>query len=151
MQKNPFTALGVSENVTQNELFDAYKELRYIHSKKRFEPGAAAEATEKLEEIEVAYAEATDILRSRFQVSNYGDSISGAEDVIEDNEYAEDKGELSQNMTEGSRSYKNSGKHKRSYKNSTQKGKDKGCVPLLCGAECCCECLCEGACESLSC
>lgn len=150
MTKNPFTTLGVNENVTQNELFEAYKELRYIHSKKRFEQGAEAEAAEKLEEIEVAYAEATDILRSRFAISNYYDALPKAESIENKEDEQEDE-EYSPNTTDGSRSYKDSDQNNRSYKTSTLKGKDKGCVPLLCGAECCCECLCEGACESLSC
>lgn len=152
MPKNPFTTLEVSENVTQNELFDAYRELRNEYSKKRFELGdAGAEACAKLEEIEAAYAEATDILRSRFEMSEYGDSLSGAEDTIEDNEYAEAKEALCQEMPDGSRSYKNSGKRKRSYQTATPEGKAGGCTPCgFCAAECCCECLCESCCESFS-
>ncbi len=151
MPKNPFTTLGVSEKVTQNELFDAYRELRYIYGKKRFEQGdAGAEASAKLEEIEAAYAGATDILRSHFDMSDRDDNLLRAEQSIEKDENAEVEEALPQNMTDR-RSYKNNGKHDRSYKNSSPKGKDRNCLPLVCGAECCCECLCEGACESFSC
>lgn len=86
MPKNPFITLGVSENVTQNELFEAYKDLRDKYSKKRFEPGeAGTEACVMLEEIEAAYTEATEILRSRFEISSFGDSLSRVEDAIKEN------------------------------------------------------------------
>jgi hypothetical protein len=86
MSKNPFMTLGISENVTQNELFEAYRELRDKYSKLRFEPGeVGAEACIKLEEIEAAYSEATDILRSRFEISSYGDDLSRVEDAIKNN------------------------------------------------------------------
>lgn len=83
MSKNPFIILGVNENVTQNELFDAYKNLRNDYSNKRFEPGeTGAEACKKLEEIEDAYREAKDILLSRYDISNYGDELIRVEDAI---------------------------------------------------------------------
>ena len=66
MQKDPFVVLGVSENVTQDELYRAYKEKRALYEDKRFEPGdVGAEACAMLEEIETAYNDARDILRSR--------------------------------------------------------------------------------------
>lgn len=66
MQKDPFIVLGVSENVSQDELYRAYKEKRAQYEDKRFEPGeVGAEACAKLEEIETAYNDARDIVRSR--------------------------------------------------------------------------------------
>lgn len=87
MQENPFVTLGVSENATQNELFEAYKDLRAKYSDMRFSPGEkGAEACRMLEEIESAYARATDILRSRFEISNYGDDLVRIEDAIKEND-----------------------------------------------------------------
>ena len=66
MQKDPFIVLGVSENVSQDELYRAYKDKRALYEDKRFEPGdVGADACAKLEEIETAYNDARDILRSR--------------------------------------------------------------------------------------
>ena len=66
MQKDPFIVLGISENVSQDELYRAYKEKRAQYEDKRFEPGdVGAEACAKLEEIETAYNDARDIIRSR--------------------------------------------------------------------------------------
>lgn len=87
MQKNPFVILGVDEKtVTQNELFEVYKELRDKYSKLRFAQGEeGADACRKLDEIEAAYAEATEILRSRYDISTYGDSLKNVEDAIKEN------------------------------------------------------------------
>ena len=77
MAKNPFVILGVSEDCTQNELYEAYKEQRNKFADLRFEPGeVGAEACARLEEIETAYAEANEVLRSRFvihEVNNFED------------------------------------------------------------------------------
>lgn len=82
MQYNPFQILGVSENVTQNELYDAYKALKREYSDKRFAPGAeGAEAAAKLQEIEEAYAAANDILRSSYTVSSAGGNTSVEEAI----------------------------------------------------------------------
>ncbi len=66
MQKDPFVVLGVSENISQDDLYRAYKEKRALYEDKRFEPGeVGAEACAMLEEIETAYNDARDILRTR--------------------------------------------------------------------------------------
>lgn len=82
---NPFQILGVSENVTQNELYEAYKEKRALYSDKRFAPGEeGAEAARKLQEIEEAYNAANDILRSNYDIGYRGD-LGKAEEYIKDN------------------------------------------------------------------
>lgn len=87
MQKNPFVTLGITENVTQNELFQAYRKLRDEYSNKRFAPGEeGADACRKLEEIEAAYAEATEILRTNFDITTYGDELIRVEDAIKAND-----------------------------------------------------------------
>ncbi len=102
MQKNPFMTLGVDENVTQNELFEAYKNLRNEYSDKRFSPGEeGADACRKLEEIEQAYSQAADILRSKYEITYYGDNLIGIEDAIKNNDLdkAQDLLDTEQNRT----------------------------------------------------
>lgn len=66
MQKDPFMILGVDDSVSQNELYDAYKNARRVWEGKRFAPGEeGAYACERLDEIEDAYRDAKDILISR--------------------------------------------------------------------------------------
>lgn len=66
MQKDPFMILGTTDSVSQNELYDAYKNARKEWESKRFAPGEeGAYACEKLDEIEDAYRDAQDIIKSR--------------------------------------------------------------------------------------
>ena len=66
MQKDPFMILGVTDSVSQNELYDAYKNARREWESKRFAPGEeGAYACERLDEIEQAYRDAEEILRAR--------------------------------------------------------------------------------------
>lgn len=83
MSKNPFVVLGVSENCTQNELFDAYRELRNKYADLRFAEGQeGTDACAKLEEIELAYREASDILRNRYNVKYTGSNLTDVENAI---------------------------------------------------------------------
>lgn len=83
MPKNPFMILGISEDCTQNELFDAYKEMRNKYSDLRFAEGqVGTDACAKLEEIEFAYREANEILRSRYNVAYTGNNLIDAENAI---------------------------------------------------------------------
>ena len=85
MAKNPFVVLGVSENCTQNELYEAYKTLRNKYADLRFEPGeVGADACVKLEEVEAAYQEATEILRSRYDIGYTGDNLDDVDRAIKD-------------------------------------------------------------------
>lgn len=85
MAKSPFIILGVSENCTQNELYDAYKRERNKYADLRFEPGeVGADACAKLEEIETAYAEANEILLTRFDISYTGDNLDDADRAIKE-------------------------------------------------------------------
>lgn len=66
MQKDPFMILGITEEVTQNELYEAYKNARKEWEGKRFLPGEEGEyACERLDEIEQAYRDAEEVLRSK--------------------------------------------------------------------------------------
>lgn len=83
MPKNPFVVFGLSEDCTQNELFDAYKAQRNKYSDLRFAEGeTGAEACRRLEEIEIAYHDANDILRARYNIEYSGDNLADAENAI---------------------------------------------------------------------
>ncbi len=85
MAKNPFVILGVGETCTQNELYDAYRAQRNKYADLRFEPGdVGADACAKLEEIEQAYAEAKDILSSRFDIKYTGENLGDADRAIKE-------------------------------------------------------------------
>lgn len=59
MQDNPFKILGVREDATQAEIFDAYCKLRDKYAEERFFEGeAGAEAARKLSEVQYAYEQA---------------------------------------------------------------------------------------------
>ncbi|MFA5449252.1 MAG: hypothetical protein WC292_02270 [Clostridia bacterium] len=73
MQKNPFIILGVAEDVTQNQLYEAYRKQRDKYMEKRFAPGdEGTEACEMLDRIEAAYREADGILKNRHYISDGG-------------------------------------------------------------------------------
>ncbi len=77
MQRSPFEILGVREDVTMDELYAAYRSLRSQYENKRFEPGeVGADACAKLEEIETAYNDACDLLRSRPYKTNDNPEMS---------------------------------------------------------------------------
>ena len=85
-EKNPFVILGVSEECTQSELFDAYDALKRKYSDLRFEAGeVGADACDKLEEIEDAYARASEILRSRYDIRYTGDNLADVDNAIKEN------------------------------------------------------------------
>lgn len=66
MQKDPFMILGVTDSVSRDELYDAYRTARREWESKRFAPGEeGAYACERLDEIEQAYRDAEDVLRGR--------------------------------------------------------------------------------------
>ncbi len=63
MQKNPYVILGVDENVSDDQLYEAYRKKRAEYADARFQPGeAGAEAAQKMEELDNAYS---DILADR--------------------------------------------------------------------------------------
>lgn len=95
MTRNPFDVLGLSDSVTQNELYERYRELRSEYQDKRFEPGAAGtEACEKLDEIESAYKEADQILKERYYITNYDNLYENIEKLIKDNKLDDAQSEL---------------------------------------------------------
>ncbi len=85
MKKSPFEILGVTEDVTQSQLFDRYNELRDKYNDLRFEPGEKGQdACDKLTEIEEAYKEAQEILVDRCTVENTDQILKEASELIRD-------------------------------------------------------------------
>ncbi len=61
MREDPFVVLGVKRGATQQEIYNAYKNLKSKYSEDRFLEGeAGADAAKMLEKIETAYTEALD-------------------------------------------------------------------------------------------
>lgn len=97
MQKSPFEILGVKENVTQEELYRAYKKERSKYDEMRFEPGErGAEACARIDEIELAYRDAKDILAavSVVEAEVVVDGVTGnrldtADQLIKEKKYNE--------------------------------------------------------------
>lgn len=94
MQKDPFMILGVTDTVSQNELYEAYKTARREWESKRFAPGdEGAYACERLDEIEDAYRDAKDILTSREVVETEvyepvsQDDLNEVDRLIKDKDY----------------------------------------------------------------
>ena len=98
MSKNPFIILGVNEfTVTQSELEDAYKKERAKYADDVFlegEPGRLA-AT-RVSEIDQAYAEALEKLKTRASFTNTGVSYTEIEAQIRAKNYND-----AQNMLDG--------------------------------------------------
>lgn len=100
MQKDPFVVLGVTSSVTQSELYEAYRRERDKYSEKRFAPGEeGARACEKLDEIEAAYREAEEQLKSRFYVSEFDNAHKDIDDMIRAGQIDEAQKRLDESMT----------------------------------------------------
>ena len=85
MQKNPFVILKVSENATQQEVYEAYAELKEKYSNDRFLEGEKGkEAAKKLSEVEEAYAEAMEILKNRSFIEDTGSMYGGIAKLIKE-------------------------------------------------------------------
>ncbi|HOK81592.1 MAG TPA: hypothetical protein PLS05_01240 [Clostridia bacterium] len=98
--RDPFEVLGVDSSVTQSELYEAYKRERGKYADKRFLPGAEGEeACERLDEIEAAYREADEILKTRFYVSNFDNSHKEIDDLIRQGRIDEAQQKLDESMT----------------------------------------------------
>ena len=91
MSKDPFIILGVDENtVNQNELYDAYRNLRKQYEDDRFLEGEAGEnAARKISEIDQAYSDAYEKLISKSTVENGKVSYVEIENKIRQKEYNE--------------------------------------------------------------
>ena len=90
MSKNPFVVLGVSENATQNEIYQAYTDLRNYYSDLRFREGEeGADAARKYAEVEEAYAQAMETIKGRAFVNDYGSPTQRVEELLKENDLEE--------------------------------------------------------------
>ncbi len=100
MQKDPFMILGVQDSVSQDELYEAYREARKQWEGKRFQPGEEGTyACERLDEIEEAFRDAKDIIRARTVTAESvkaeilepvsGDSYAEIETLLKDKNFVE--------------------------------------------------------------
>ena len=80
---NPYEILGVSESASREEIQQKYTELKKKYSELRFEAGDVGEdAAEKLEQVEVAYADILRELEKKENESKFGDAYGEIEDLI---------------------------------------------------------------------
>ena len=92
MQKDPFMILGVTDSVSQNELYEAYRNARKEWENKRFIPGEeGAYACERLDEIEQAYRDAEDALRSKEVIIPEVVEPTSEDDYVEIDRLVKDK------------------------------------------------------------
>ncbi len=95
MTKNPFKVLGVTDSVSQTELYDAYSRLREEWIDKRFEPGEVGkEACDRLEELDEAYKDCLEILEDRYYIDNSEEVLDKIEALIRDKKYDAAQDEL---------------------------------------------------------
>jgi molecular chaperone DnaJ len=77
MREDPFVILGVERGATQNEIYNAYKALRNRYEEERFLEGeAGADAARRLQELDIAYAEALEYNHLTATVENDGTNYS---------------------------------------------------------------------------
>ncbi|MEG1535973.1 MAG: hypothetical protein RR416_03260 [Clostridia bacterium] len=90
MQKDPYLTLGVDSNATQEQIENAYQQLKAKFSELRFEEGDVGnEATRRLSEIEVAHQACMDNIHQSISYSNYGSGYADIEQIIKDGKIEE--------------------------------------------------------------
>ena len=73
---NAYEILGLNETATREEIDARYRELREQLQRDRFLPGEAGEeASEKLQQLEVAYRDITIELEEKTQAQNFSDDV----------------------------------------------------------------------------
>ena len=85
---NPFEFFGLPSNATMDEVDARYRELRNKYQADRFLPGEAGEeASEKLQQIEVAYRDIIQLMDEQKQSSmfTHDDDYSEIQQLIKDN------------------------------------------------------------------
>lgn len=86
MQKNPYLILGIDENATFAEVHDAYHKLKIKYQSQRFEEGeVGAAATRNLMELEQAYQDCLELLKSKAVTGNDGNVYSEISSLIKKN------------------------------------------------------------------
>lgn len=95
MQKNPYVILGVDENVSDDQLYEAYRAKRAEYSEARFQPGeAGADAAEKMEELDNAYSDILADRKNRGADGNPSSAFAEIEQMIKDGKLNEAQSRL---------------------------------------------------------
>ena len=83
MQKDPYLVLGVASDASQEEINNAYQNLKSRYKEEIFEEGEIGhQATKKLAEIESAYQECLDNIHRNIIYQNTGSGYGEIEDLI---------------------------------------------------------------------
>lgn len=83
MQKSPYSILGLKDDATQEQIDNAYYNLKQEYESKLFEEGEVGmEASKKLAELERAYSDCIEDLNKRVSYDNYGGTYGMVEDLI---------------------------------------------------------------------
>lgn len=99
---NAYEILGLSEAATRDEIDARYRELREKYQKDRFLPGdEGEEASEKLQQLEVAYRDIIAGMQEAEQASTFTDDqdYSVIQELIGDNKLDEAQAKLDERVT----------------------------------------------------
>ena len=85
MQKSPYSVLGLKDDATQEQIDNAYYDLKQQYEAKLFEEGEVGmEASKKLAELERAYSDCVEDLNKRVSYDNYGGTYGMVEQLIKE-------------------------------------------------------------------
>lgn len=107
MEKNPYIILGIDQNATEDEAYDAYRKKRAELNEQIYQPGeAGAQAARKITELDQAYEDVRLAIRDRGMraegETNEGySSLSDIEKKIKDGKLSEAQQDLD-NITDRS-------------------------------------------------
>lgn len=102
MNYNAYEILGLSESATQEELDARYNQLREQYQKDRFLPGdAGEEASEKLQQLEVAYRDIMIEREEKTQTNDFRDDAdyTDVQQLITEGKLDEAQSKLDQRVT----------------------------------------------------
>lgn len=83
MHRDPYSILKISKNAAEDEILQAYNQLRKQYSEERFLPGEKGRiAAENLTDLEQAYNDAMAELSQRRSYNSYGTKFGDIENLI---------------------------------------------------------------------
>lgn len=95
MQKNPYSILGLKDDATQEQIDNAYYNLKQEYEAKLFEEGQVGmDASRKLAELERAYNDCLEDLNKRVSYDNFGGTYGAVEQLIKEGKINEAQKQL---------------------------------------------------------
>lgn len=95
MQKNPYIVLGLSQGATFSEVHDAYHDLKIKYSSERFIEGeVGTNAAKMLAEIDIAYKDCLDDIKTRATIESTGSIYGVISDLIKSGKLSEAQRDL---------------------------------------------------------